>query len=107
MATINHNRAKKIYWILLILAVVIGFLVYGIFQEQFSLKFLVIFSGVPFLLFVTGLFGMLWPAIKPTGDTSYISHAIIAGIIFLIMFVIHTWVILPRICPDFGKCLGI
>lgn len=102
-----NNLAKTVYWILLVLSVVIGFIVYGIYNEQLGLKFLIIFSGIPFLMFVTGLFGLLWPAIRTTGDATYIIHGLIVGVVFLILFVIHTWVILPRICPEFGKCLGV
>ena len=107
MDTSKANLHNKIFWILIILAVIIGYLVYGLIQDQFSMKFLVFFSGLPFLLFVTGLFGILWPKIKPEGDEVYISHAIIIGILFIVLFFIHVWILLPRICPDFGTCLGI
>jgi len=56
---------------------------------------------------VTGSFGLLWPKIKPEGDEVYISHALLIGILFIILFFIHVWVILPRICQNFGDCLGI
>jgi hypothetical protein len=69
--------------------------------------FLVFFSGVPFFLFVTGLFGLLWPLIKPEGEEIYITHALVMGLLFIVLFFIHVWVLLPRICPEFGSCLGI
>ncbi|AEM70619.1 hypothetical protein Murru_1578 [Allomuricauda ruestringensis DSM 13258] len=96
----------RIYWILLILSLIIGFVLYGFLQEQFSLQFLVFFSGVPFLLFVTGVFGLLWPKLKPEGDEVYIIHALLIGLLFIILFFIHVWILLPRICPNFGECLG-
>jgi hypothetical protein len=49
----------------------------------------------------------LWPKIKPEGDVLYIKHSLTIGLLFLILFFIHVWLILPRICPDFGSCLGI
>ena len=103
----KNSTHKTIYWILLILSILIGYIFYVGMQDQFSLQFLIFFSGVPFFLFVTGSFGLLWPKIKPVGDEVYISHAIMIGILFIILFFIHTWIILPRICPDFGACLGI
>jgi len=103
----KNNTNKKIYWILLILSVIVGFIFYGTLQDQFNLQFLIFFSGVPFFLFVIGSFGLLWPKIKPAGDEVYISHALLIGFLFIILFLIHTWIILPRICPDFGACLGL
>lgn len=103
----KNNTTKKVYWISLILSIITGFIFYGALQDQFSLKFLIIFSGIPFLLFVTGIFGLLWPKIKPTGDEVYISHALLIGLFFVILFFIHVWLILPHICPNFGDCLGV
>jgi hypothetical protein len=103
----KRNSRNRIYWLLLILSLIIGFIFYGYLQEQFSLRFLIFFSGVPFLMFVTGSFGLLWPKIKPEGDEVYISHALLIGLLFIILFFIHVWVILPRICQNFGDCLGI
>ena len=107
MTTIKRNTQKRIYWLLIIISLVIGFIFYGSLQEQFSLQFLVFFSGAPFLLFVTGIFGLLWPKLKPEKDEVYIIHALLIGILFIVLFFIHVWLILPRICPDFGECLGV
>ena len=107
MNTLKNTSHKKIYWILIILSVVIGYVFYVTIKDQFSLQFLVYFSGVPFFLFVTGCFGLLWPKIKPVGDEVYISHSLIIGILFIIMFFFHVWIVLPSICPEFGKCLGL
>lgn len=103
----KSSSQKRIYWILLILSLIIGFIFYGWLQEQFSLQFLIFFSGVPFLLFVTGVFGLLWPKLKPEGDEVYIGHSLLIGLFFIILFFIHVWLILPHICPDFGSCLGV
>lgn len=93
---------KKVYWVLLVLSVIIGSILYGFLEDQFSSQFLVLFSGLPFLLFVTGIFGLLWPKIKPAGNEVYIIHALLIGLFF-----IHVWLILPLICADFGSCLGV
>lgn len=106
MALQQNKKIESIYWILVVLGVLIGIIFYGVLESDFSLNFLIFFSGVPFLLFVAGGFGLLWPRIKPTGNTTYITHAIAIGVIFFILFMIHTWVILPLICPEFGRNLG-
>ncbi|NRD24586.1 hypothetical protein HNV10_15130 [Winogradskyella litoriviva] len=107
MLKIKNNTTKTIYWMLLILSLIIGFVFYGSLQNDFSLRFRVLFSGIPFLLFVTGIFGLLWPKIKPEGDEVYIVHSLLIGLFFIILFFIHVWILLPSICPDFGNCLGV
>ena len=107
MAKTKNSSSEKIYWMLLILSVITGFVFYSALKDQFSLQFLILFSGLPFLLFVSGIFGLLWPKIKPKGDGVYIRHALLIGLLFIIMFFVHVWLILPLICPDFGACLGV
>ncbi len=107
MEKVNRPTHKKLFWSLIILSIIVGYIFYGVLQDQFSLRFLIFFSGVPFFLFVIGTFGLLWPLIRPEGDEIYISHALWIGILFIIVFLIHVWVILPRICPQFGECLGV
>lgn len=103
MVVVLNKTTRIIYWILIFLAFATGLLFYTGDKE---LKFLILFSGLPFFLFVTGLFGLLWPRIKPAGESTYIIHAIIMGILFLILFLIHTWILLPLFCPDFEPCCG-
>lgn len=105
MDTSKKSSAKKWFWVLIFLSVIIGFVFYAILKDQFSTQFLIFFSGLPYLLFVIGGFGLLWPKIKPKGDEEYISHALLIGLLFIILFFIHVWIILPSICPNFGECL--
>ena len=107
MGISKKSTGKKIYWLLLLSSVIIGIIFYSILKEQFSLEFLILFSGIPFFLFVIGVFGLLWPMLKPTGDEVYIWHALLIGLLFIILFFIHTWVVLPLICPSFAECLGL
>ena len=107
MIKIKKSTTKIIYWILIILSIIIGYVFYGTMQDQYSLQFLVLFSGIPFLLFVTGSFGLLWPIIKPVGNEMYIGHSLLIGFLFIVLLFIHVWIILPRICQDFGSCLGV
>ena len=105
MVKVLNKNSKIIYWILIILSVVVGYVVYSVLSNNCNLKFLVLFSGLPFWFFVTGFFGLIWPKIKPKGESNYIIHAIIMGMFFFLLFIIHTWLILPLLCPGFKECL--
>ncbi|SHI86898.1 hypothetical protein [Pseudozobellia thermophila] len=107
MDKINSKTPPKTYWILILVSVLVGYLLFVVLKDEFSVQSLVFLSGIPFLLFVAGIFGLLWPKIKPTGDAIYITHALWVGLLFIVLFFIHVWIILPRMCPDFGACLGI
>ena len=102
MQTQRNKKTESIYWVLIVIGILIGIGFYGFFADEFSRNFLIFFSGIPFFLFIVGGFGLLWPRIKPTNDTTYITHALIVGVLFVILFFIHTWVILPLVCDDFG-----
>ncbi|HEY9184599.1 MAG TPA: hypothetical protein VIM94_04680 [Salegentibacter sp.] len=106
MVKVLTKTTRVIFWILIILAIVIGIAIYGGMVEDASLKFLVLISGLPFLFFIAGAFGLLWPKIKPTGESNYIIHALILGVLFFILFLLHTWLILPLVCPEFGRGLA-
>ncbi|WP_127141869.1 hypothetical protein [Flagellimonas marinaquae] len=106
MTAAERTKGNAFYWILILLALVVGIIFYGGFVDDFSLKFLLFFSGVPFLLFVSGAFGLLWPKLKPSGEESYIIHSLVLGLLFFILFLLHVWVILPIICPEFRECLA-
>ena len=105
MAKTKKSTSKIIYWILLILSIIVGVIFYTTLRGEYSLKFLVLFSGVPFLLFVAGVFGLMWPIIKPEGEELHIKHTIFIAIFFVILFFLHVWIVLPLICPSFGACL--
>lgn len=107
MTKVLTRTTEIIYWSMIVLAFLIGFLVYGVFLENFDLGFLVLFSGLPYFLFTIGVFGLTWPKIKPAGDSNYIIHAITLGIYFLVLFFLHIWLILPLVCPDFNPCCGL
>lgn len=102
-----NKTTEIIFWTLIVLAFVLGLIFYGFLVDQMSPLFLVLFSGVSFLLFVAGVFGLLWPKIKPEGETRYIARSIEMGIFFVILLFIHTWILLPMSCPDLGHCLRI
>ena len=106
MDKLKKISRDKIYWILLFLSIVLGLILYVLLQKQFSFQFLIFFSGLPFFLFVTASFGLLWSRIKPYGDEVYIKHALLIGLLFVILFFFHTWIILPYLCPNLDLCFN-
>ncbi|HZH69135.1 MAG TPA: hypothetical protein VFD80_01625 [Flavobacteriaceae bacterium] len=107
MKTTNRKTPSSVFWLLIILSFVIGYVFFFPLKDSFDLKFLVFFSGIPFLFFATGAFGLLWPKVKPTGDELYIYHALIIGVLFFVLFLLHVWVVLPLLCVDFASQLGL
>ena len=105
MAVLKRNPTS-IFWMVLFLSLVLGVLFF-LFREQWDhLRLQVLISGLPFWLFVLGVFGLLWPEIKPKGESNYIIHSLAIGVAFLILFLIHVWIILPLFCPDFNPGCG-
>lgn len=105
MTTTSKKTPTSVFWFLIVLSIIIGYLFFYPLKHLFGFQFLVFFSGVPFLIFVTGAFGLLWPKIKPAGDEIYIYHSLMIGVLFFILFFIHVWIILPLICPNFSELL--
>ena len=93
--------ARRIYLLLLVLAVIIGFYFYGITSRDFDREFLVYFSIVPFFMFVVGINGILANTLSPSTKSKIIAYPLVLGIVYALLFFIHLFVILPIICPNF------
>ena len=95
--------ARRIYLAILVLSAVIGIYFYGIAPESYNPNFLIFFALLPFLMFITGTHGltahMLRPELKDKGGLLY--YIIIMGLVYSLLFLIHVFVILPLVCPDF------
>lgn len=100
-----NKKLRLFYWGLLILAVILGALSLVMREEWQNFRYVVYLSGLPFFLFISGLFGLIWPGFKAEGN-SYIIHSSIIGLIFVIFFSIHTWLLLPLLFPGFRPCFG-
>lgn len=99
--------ARRIYGMLLILAIIIGVYFYGIAREKYDAHFLIFFSLVPYLMFAGAAHGLiahgLPPAVKGKGHSVY--YPLAMGAVFVILFLIHVFLVLPMVCPDFLKGL--
>ncbi len=93
--------ARRIYWAILILAVIIGIYFYGIAPDKYDSDFLVIFSIVPFLMFAGSVHGLIVHLLKPSAKSGIIRYTLFMGMLFVLLFLIHIFIILPLVCPNF------
>lgn len=91
--------ARRIYWAILALSIIVGVYFYGIVPHKYSSDFLVIFALVPFLMFSGAVHGLishlLKPSVKAKGGS--ILYPLIMGIVFVLLFFIHVFIILPLV----------
>jgi|GEM_PF-958575 len=93
--------ARRIYWALLVLSILIGIYFYGIAPDKYEPRFLVIFALVPFLMFAGSVNGLIAHLLKPSAKGKMLVYPLFMGILFVFLFLIHIFVILPLVCPDF------
>ncbi|MFD2518963.1 hypothetical protein [Salinimicrobium flavum] len=91
-------------WMFILTALLIGLLIFYIFPGKYSGFNMVLFAGVPFYLFLVGFYGLVWRWIKPEGSVNYITHVLLMGLVFMILFFIHVYILLPYFCDGFN-CL--
>lgn len=97
---------RRIYTVVLIVSIIIGFYVYGFNPGHYSSTFLLVFTFVPFLLFSIGAFGLIAHLTKPNVKGGLIIYPLVLSLVYIIFLWIHIFVILPRICPDFTPFLN-
>lgn len=85
----------------MILAVLLGVYFYGIAAENFDPKFLLFFSLVPFLLFAGGVHGLIAHMWRPSAKGGMLVYPIIMGMVFVLLLLLHIFVVLPLVCPGF------
>lgn len=93
--------SRTIYGGILILAVLIGIYFYGIAPENFDPQFLLYFSLVPFLLFAAGIHGLIAHLYRPSKKSHMLVFPIAMGAVFVVLLLIHIFVVLPIVCPGF------
>jgi hypothetical protein len=101
--------ARRAYWAILILSILIGIYFYGIAPDKFNAKFLVIFAIVPYLMFAGSVHGLIAHTLKPSEKSKggSIYYVLIMGALFVALFLLHVFVILPLACPDFLSGLNL
>lgn len=86
---------------ILVLSVVVGALFYGFAPGRMSPEFMIFFAFVPFFMFAASVHGLVVHLTKPNIKGVLIIYPLIMGALFALLLFIHTFVILPLVCPDF------
>ncbi len=87
----------------MVLSILIGVYFYGIMPERYDSNFLLVFALVPFLMFATGVHGLLSHLLTPALKDKMLVYPLVMGIVFTLLFFIHVFVVLPLVCPG---CMG-
>ncbi len=91
--------ARRIYWTILILSILIGVYFYFLSPEKFTPQFLRNFSAVPFFMLIVGIHGIMAHSIIPETKHIMVFYPLVMGAIYVILFFLHLFVIVPQICP--------
>ena len=92
--------ARRVYLVIMVLSILVGILFYGVLpSDNFSTNFLISFSLIPFLMFSGSVHGMIAHLLKPSYKAGMIVYPLIMGVIYVILCLIHLFVILPLVCP--------
>lgn len=92
--------ARRIYRILIVLSIVLGAYVFMV-KETHSKTFLIVITSLIFLLFSAGIHGLLAHSLKPDIKGDIIIYPILMGVLWVILFFLFVFFILPVFCPDF------
>ena len=91
--------AKRISWILIVLSILIGGYFYGVAYQNFAASFLQLFAVVPFLMFMGGVHGLMSHNISPQTKHNMLVYPLVMGMVYVLLFFIHLFIIIPLICP--------
>lgn len=92
--------AKRIYSILIIVMLGIGFYLFGL-RESLSTVFLIIASGTIFTLLSMGIHGIIAHSLNPKAKGGIILYPLLMGALWAFLFFLFVFFILPIFCPDF------
>lgn len=97
--------ARRIYQILLVISIVLGFYLYTI-KESHSKTFLITVSSLIFLFLSMGIHGLIAHSLKPNVKGALIAYPILMGILWSVLFFMFVFFILPIFCPEFNLLLS-
>lgn len=92
--------AKKIYSILLLVSLGLGYYLYSV-RESHSNVFLIVTSGVVFTLLSMGIHGLVAHSLNPNVKGGIILYPILMGVLWAFLFFLFVFFVLPLFCPDF------
>ncbi|MRX63540.1 hypothetical protein [Maribacter luteus] len=92
--------SKRVYSILIIVALGLGFYLYGIRETQTNV-FLIISSGLIFTFLSMGIHGLIAHSLNPKVKGGIILYPLLMGVLWAFLFFLFVFFILPIFCPDF------
>jgi Na+/serine symporter len=92
--------ARRIYSILIAIALGLGFYLYTI-KETHSKVFLIVTVGVIFTFLSMGIHGLIAHSLNPKAKGGILLYPIFMGVLWALMFFLFVFFILPIFCPDF------
>lgn len=95
--------ARITYLGITLISILTGYLFYGAWRERFDTDFLIPMSLLPMLLFATGVHGFIAHSASSALKSRYgvVFYTLLMGMILVVLFIIHFFVVLPLVCPEF------
>ena len=91
---------RRIYRILIVISIALGVYLF-IASDTQSKGLLITLSSLFFLLFSTGIHGLLAHSLKPSAKSNIIVYSLVMGLLWVVMFGIFVFFLLPLFCPNF------
>jgi len=92
--------ARRIYRILIVIAIGLGAYLY-LLKSTHSKTFLLIISSLIFLMFSMGIHGLIAHSLKPSVKDDIIVYPLLMGVLWAVLFGLFVFFIIPVFCPNF------
>lgn len=95
-----QTAVQLLFTIATITAIVMGLVMLAL-QHRIDPSFILYFSLIPFFLFSIGLSGMLLHYFDLHHKFQSTTYPLFIGALFVLLLVLHLFIVLPLICPGF------
>ncbi len=92
--------ARRIYRLLIAISIGLGVYLFMI-KGTHSTIFLIIISSLIFLLLSMGIHGLIAHSVRPKLKESTLAYPMLMGLLWVILFLLFVFFIIPIICPNF------
>ena len=92
--------SRRIFRILIIASILIGFYLYVIRETQSS-RLLVIWSSVTFLILSFGIHGLIAYSLRPKTKGDLIAYPLLMWVLWAVLFFLFVFLVIPVFYPDF------
>ncbi len=92
--------ARRVYSILIAIALGLGFYLFSI-KETHSKVFLLVTSAIIFTFLSMGIHGLIAHSLNPKAKGGLLLYPLLMGVLWAVLFFFFVFLILPMFCPDF------